>query len=126
MAQRTIRVYTDYKSPYAYLAKDPVYDLERETAVRVEWLPYTLDIPAFLGSARVDAEGNVVEEARNDHQWRRVKYSYMDCRREAEAFGVFGVPSFLVDGDLYWGREHLPRIRELLRAANGIGASVLP
>ena len=215
MAQRTIRVYTDYKSPYAYLAKDPVYDLERETAVRVEWLPYTLDIPAFLGSARVDAEGNVVEEARNDHQWRRVKYSYMDCRREAnrrgliirgprkifasavanigmlfakrsdvfrgyhdrvferfwtreldiespeaiaavlaecgaptgefpgflegegrrqlqeirreaEAFGVFGVPSFLVDGGLYWGREHLPRIRELLRAANGIGASVLP
>jgi hypothetical protein len=29
--------------------------------VRLEWLPYTLDIPAFLGSARVDAEGNVVE-----------------------------------------------------------------
>jgi hypothetical protein len=25
------------------------------------------------------------------------------------------VPSFLFDdGDLYWGREHLPRIRELL------------
>ncbi len=36
-------------------------------------------------------------------------------RREAEAAGVFGVPSFLLeDGDLYWGREHLPRIRELL------------
>ena len=34
---------------------------------------------------------------------------------EAEAAGVFGVPSFLLDdGDLYWGREHLPRIRELL------------
>ena len=38
-----------------------------------------------------------------------------DIRREAEAAGVFGVPSFLLeDGDLYWGREHLPRIRELL------------
>jgi 2-hydroxychromene-2-carboxylate isomerase len=38
-------------------------------------------------------------------------------RREAEAAGVFGVPSFLLeDGDLYWGREHLPRIRELLAA----------
>jgi 2-hydroxychromene-2-carboxylate isomerase len=35
----------------------------------------------------------------------------------AEAAGVFGVPSFLLDdGDLYWGREHLPRIRELLLA----------
>ena len=27
------------------------------------------------------------------------------------------VPSFLFpDGDLYWGREHLPRIREMLAA----------
>jgi 2-hydroxychromene-2-carboxylate isomerase len=35
--------------------------------------------------------------------------------REAEAAGVFGVPSFLLGGgDLYWGSEHLPRIRELL------------
>jgi 2-hydroxychromene-2-carboxylate isomerase len=38
-------------------------------------------------------------------------------QREAEAAGVFGVPSFLLEGgDLYWGREHLPRIRELLAA----------
>ena len=35
----------------------------------------------------------------------------------AEAKGVFGVPSFLfADGDLYWGREHLSRIREILAA----------
>lgn len=207
MVQRTIRLYSDYKSPYAYLAKDLAYALEQETDVRVDWLPYTLDIPAYLGNAKVDARGNVTEESRNAHQWRRVKYSYMDCRREAnrrgltirgpqkifdssranigmlyakrhgvfrayhdrvfdrfwkreldiesaaalaavltecgaptrqfpaflegegrcqllqvqreaEAAGVFGVPSFLLEGgDLYWGREHLPRIRELLAAA---------
>ena len=36
-------------------------------------------------------------------------------QRDAEAAGVFGVPSFLFEnGDLYWGREHLSRIRELL------------
>ena len=29
--------------------------------------------------------------------------------------GVFGVPSFVVDGELFWGREHLPDIREMLR-----------
>ena len=206
MTQRTIRVFSDYKSPYAYLAKDLAYDLERETGVRLDWLPYTLDIPAYLGSATLDAGGAVLHESRNAHQWRRVKYSYMDCRREAnlrglvirgtqkiwdsslanigmlyarqhgalhayhdrvferfwkrqldiedaavlaallkecgvpasafaeyaggegrlllarvqseaEAAGVFGVPSFLLDdGSLYWGREHLPRIRELLRA----------
>jgi 2-hydroxychromene-2-carboxylate isomerase len=200
---RTITVYSDYKSPYAYLAKDLAYDLERETDATLEWRPYTLDIPAYLGSARVEAGGKVVEDSRNAHQWRRVKYSYMDCRREAnrrgltirgprkifdsslantgmlyaqrhgvfrayhdrvferfwkreldiesadalaavleecgaptkdfaaflagegrrelerihqeaEAAGVFGVPSYLLGGDLYWGREHLPRIRELV------------
>ena len=206
MLRYTLKVYSDYKSPYAYLAKDLAYALERETGAQLEWLPYTLDIPAYLGTAKVDAHGNVVEQNRNAHQWRRVKYSYMDCRREAnrrgltlrgprkiydstlanigmlyakqhgvlrayhdhvfegfwkreldiesaaalgavlakfgapttefpaflegegrrqldaiqqqaEAAGVFGVPSFLFeDGDLYWGREHLPRIRELLTA----------
>ena len=83
MAKRRIRVYSDYKSPYAYLAKDLVYELERETGVTIDWLPYTLDIPAYLGSAKIDSAGNVIEASRNAHQWRRVKYSYMDCRREA-------------------------------------------
>ena len=82
MAKRRIRVYSDYKSPYAYLAKDLVYELERETGVTIDWLPYTLDIPAYLGSAQIDSAGNVIEASRNAHQWRRVKYSYMDCRRE--------------------------------------------
>ncbi len=36
--------------------------------------------------------------------------------REAEAQGVFGVTSFILDGELYWGREHLPDIREILAA----------
>ena len=203
--KRTVTVYTDYKSPYAYLAKDPAYELARDFAVHIDWLPYVLDIPSFLGSARLDAEGRVVEENRNAHQWRRVKYSYMDCRRQAkkrgliirgpqkiwdstlaaagllyakrqgdkvlrayhditfarfwqraldiedpsviagvlveagadttgladylagegprevarisraaEETGIFGVPSFVVDGEQFWGSEHLPDIRDML------------
>ena len=34
--------------------------------------------------------------------------------RAAEAIGVFGVPSFVLDGELFWGREHLPEIRAIL------------
>ena len=30
---------------------------------------------------------------------------------------MFGVPSFVVDGELFWGREHLPDIREMLAHA---------
>ena len=33
---------------------------------------------------------------------------------DAEAQGVFGVPSFIVNGELFWGREHLPDIRAML------------
>src|SRR5205823_13133053 len=85
---RVVTGYIDYKSPYAYLAKDLVYELERDCAVRIDWLPYVLDIPSFLGSARLDDAGRVIEESRNAHQWRRVRYSYMDCRRQARKRGM--------------------------------------
>jgi 2-hydroxychromene-2-carboxylate isomerase len=202
---RVVITYTDYKSPYAYLAKDQIYALERDLGVRVEWRPYVLNIPLYLGSATLDESGKVIAESRNPHQWRRVRYSYMDARRqagkrgltilgpkkifdsslaaagmlfaqnageaifrryndlvferffkrtldiesveavaavlaeagapdpgafaaqcadllakvgaisrEAEAEGVFGVPSFLIDGELFWGSEHLGDIREML------------
>ena len=205
MSARTLIVYSDYKSPYAYLAKDLAYALEESRGARLDWRPYVLDIPSYLGSARVDEAGRVIEESRNAHQWRRVRYSYMDCRREAakhglvirgpqkiwdsslagagmlfaqargeavfrryhdavferfwrraldienpgaiaavlaeagagegfqawaregqarvaaisreaEAAGVFGVPSFILGGELFWGREHLPEIAERLAA----------
>ena len=74
----TLPIYIDYKSPYAYLATGPAYDLERTHDVMIDWRPYTLDIPLFLG----DVAG------RNDHQWRRVKYSYMDARRLANTRGL--------------------------------------
>jgi hypothetical protein len=69
---------SDYKSPYAFLAKDLIYELEDRFDVHLEWLPYTLDIPSYLGSARLDERGEVIESNRNAHQWRRVRYSYMD------------------------------------------------
>ena len=94
MADRhTVTAYIDYKSPYAYLAKDLAYQLERDFGVEVDWLPYVLDIPSFLGSARVDDSGRVIEEERNAHQWRRVRYSYMDCRTAEDlTSGKNGLP----------------------------------
>ena len=202
---KTLTVYSDYKSPYAFLAKDLIYALEREGPVRLDWLPYTLDIPSYLGSARIGERGEAIESSRTPHQWRKVRYAYKDCRRQAnkrgltilgtqkiwdsslanigtlwakrhgpepfrgyhdrvferfwrreldieaaaaiggvlaeagvplagwaeyaagegrrelqaigaaaEALGVFGVPTFVLDGELFWGREHLPDIRALL------------
>src|SRR5438067_13387669 len=84
---RTVTVYIDYKSPYAYLAKDPADELARDLSVRLDWMPYRLDIPRFLGSARLDESGRIVEEHRNAHQWRRVKCSDLACRRRARNAG---------------------------------------
>lgn len=71
-------VYFDYKSPYAYLAVQPARGLAAMFGLSIDWRPYTLEIPEFLGAVAT----------RNDHQWRRVKYSYMDARRLANERGM--------------------------------------
>ena len=88
MPKPSVQIYIDFKSPYAYLAVGPARELEAATGIQFDWLPYTLDIPSYLGDATVDPQGNVLAQNRNAHQWRRVKYSYMDCRREANRQGL--------------------------------------
>ncbi len=83
MEKKSIDIYIDFKSPYAYLAIKPSIEFARENKLNINWLPYVLDIPDYLGSAKVDSDRNIIENNRSDHQWRRVKYSYMDCRRYA-------------------------------------------
>ena len=198
-------VYLDFKSPYAYLAKDPSGQLEHDFGIAIDWRPLTLDIPSFLGSAKVNDAGKVVEENRTPRQWQGVRYAYMDAKRYArlnniliygpqkiwdsslasigmlwarqagrgvlraymdivyERFwqreldiedadvvaaviaeaggdgheyldylagegraehgdlqaglhdaGVFGVPSYVLDGEIFFGREHLPAVRWIL------------
>ena len=88
MTTKTIEIYIDHKSPYAYLAIAPAWELETDFDVTLDWHPYTLDIPDYLGSAEVGDDGTVVAENRSPHQWRRVKYSYMDARRYANLRGL--------------------------------------
>jgi 2-hydroxychromene-2-carboxylate isomerase len=205
MKNNIIEIYIDFKSPYAYLAIDSSIKFAKHNKLEIHWLPFVLEIPDFLGSAKVDDQRNIIENNRNPHQWRRVKYSYMDCRRYAnirditirgpqkiwdtqlisiallwtknnhykltelfikyvfEKFwkreldiednnvitnvlkhigistngfkewsinggkkeleviiekghekGVFGVPSYYFDNELFWGREHLPMIEAII------------
>jgi 2-hydroxychromene-2-carboxylate isomerase len=214
-SQHPLILYIDFKSPYAYLAKDPAYALEDDFGIEVDWRPLTLDIPSYLGSARLDAQGKVAQSNRTPQQWSGVKYAYRDARRyaslrgltirgttkiwdsslagiamqwaklqgrsilrgyidrvydrfwkreldiedpvviervlaeagadlngfsayhtgagradndriQAQIFeaGVFGVPSFIVDGELFFGREHLPRIRWLLSGRRGAAPDI--
>jgi 2-hydroxychromene-2-carboxylate isomerase len=78
MARPQVRIYTDYKSPYAFVANADLFALEENEGVELEWLPYTLRIAEFMGTV----------EERTPHFWRKVRYSYMDARRYAKAQGL--------------------------------------
>ena len=87
MSSNPIDFYVDIKSPYAYLALDPAIKMFNQLSLKWNLWPYTLDIADYLGSATVNSEGNIMSSDRTPHQWRRVKYSYMDCRRMANLQG---------------------------------------
>lgn len=82
-----LAVYIDLKSPYAYLAIQPTRDLAKRAGVPVDWRPFTLDIPSYLGSAKLDRSGRVARSERSPQQWSGVKYAYMDARRYANLTG---------------------------------------
>jgi 2-hydroxychromene-2-carboxylate isomerase len=82
-----LAVYIDLKSPYAYLAIDPTRAMAAAAGVPIDWRPFTLDIPSYLGSAKLDAKGKVASSRRSPQQWSGVKYAYMDCRRYANLCG---------------------------------------
>lgn len=205
-----LAVYIDLKSPYAFIAIEPTRAMARSLGVAIDWRPFTLDIPSYLGSAKLDRRGRVEEADRTPQQWSGVRYAYRDARRYAAlrgktlrgtekiwdsslagiamlwakrpgaafldrfldaaypafwrreldiedpgvlegvlasvgvdvggfrdwaegagraehdalnlaAFdaGVFGVPTYLVADEMWFGREHLPRVAWLLRGRSG-------
>lgn len=86
-----IVAWTDYKSPYAYAANRPTLALAVEYPVELVWRPYTLRIAEYLGSV----------EKRSEHDWRKVRYAYMDARRHAAKQGlVIKGPKRIFDGYL--------------------------
>jgi 2-hydroxychromene-2-carboxylate isomerase len=64
-----VKMYSDYKSPYAYLAFDPGMALEQRFDVRVRWRPFQL---------RLKGKGQ-----RSVYSEYKIKYSYLDARRWA-------------------------------------------
>ena len=204
-----LAVYLDLKSPYAYIAVDPTRAMARALGVEIDWRPFTLDIPSYLGSAKLAKDGKRVASAdRTPQQWSGVRYAYADARRYArltdktvrgtvkiwdssragiamlwakrhgafDAFldtayppfwrreldiddwavlersleeagivttdfrawaegpgralhdetnqaafdaGVYGVPTYLVEDEMWFGREHLPRVEWILGGRRG-------
>ncbi|HXX03632.1 MAG TPA: DsbA family protein, partial [Xanthobacteraceae bacterium] len=66
-------MYSDFKSPYAFLAFDPAFALEDKYRIRLKWKPFQL---------RLKGKGE-----RSQYSEYKVKYSYMDARRWANMRG---------------------------------------
>ena len=71
--RKEVTMYSDFKSPYAFLAFDPAFALETKYRVRLKWKPFQL---------RLKGKGE-----RSQYSEYKVKYSYMDARRWANLRG---------------------------------------
>ena len=71
---KQIKMYSDYKSPFAYLAFDPAFELEKKYRVRVRWIPFQL---------RIKDKGE-----RSVYSEHKARYSYLDARRWAKPRGL--------------------------------------
>jgi len=78
MAEREqVKLYFDYKSPFAYLAMAPAFALPGRFQIELRWIPYLL---------RIKGKG----ERSLYSEWK-VKYSYLDARRVANQRGGFPI-----------------------------------
>ena len=71
--RKEVKMYSDFKSPYAFLAFDPAFALETKYRVTIKWKPFQL---------RLKGKGE-----RSQYSEYKVKYSYMDARRWANMRG---------------------------------------
>ncbi|MGH7865528.1 MAG: 2-hydroxychromene-2-carboxylate isomerase [Candidatus Binataceae bacterium] len=69
-----VKMYSDYKSPFAYLAFDPAFALEQRYRVQVRWIPFVL---------RIKDRGQ-----RSVYSDYKAQYSYLDARRWAKQRGL--------------------------------------
>jgi 2-hydroxychromene-2-carboxylate isomerase len=74
MEKRVVKMYSDYKSPYAYLAFDPAFALEERYAITMRWIPFQL---------RIKGKGE-----RSQYSEYKARYSYLDARRSARPRGL--------------------------------------
>ncbi|HSD11847.1 MAG TPA: DsbA family protein [Candidatus Binatia bacterium] len=74
MERAEVKMYADYKSPFAYLAFDPAFALRDRYRIRLRWIPFQL---------RIKGKGE-----RSLYSEYKARYSYLDARRFAKPRGL--------------------------------------
>jgi 2-hydroxychromene-2-carboxylate isomerase len=76
-----------------------------------------------VGSAEVVAEvcaDTGVPDALERTQDSNIKKRLLDASREAIELGVFGVPTMIVDDELFWGTDSFPHLARYLRGEDTV------
>jgi 2-hydroxychromene-2-carboxylate isomerase len=73
----SVKLYFDYKSPFAFLAVEPAFALPERYDVELRWIPFLL---------RIKGKGE-----RSQYSEWKARYSYMDARRWANRRGGFPI-----------------------------------
>lgn len=79
MSEPRFIAFLDLKSPYSYLAVEPLYALAMETGVPLDVRPYPIDIAGNTAA---------MDESSRARWLRRIKYLYQDVRRWAAPRGI--------------------------------------
>jgi 2-hydroxychromene-2-carboxylate isomerase len=74
MERVELKMYSDYKSPFAYLAFDPAFALRDRYGIHLRWIPFQL---------RIKGKGE-----RSLYSEYKARYSYLDARRFAKPRGL--------------------------------------
>jgi 2-hydroxychromene-2-carboxylate isomerase len=77
MQREPLKLYFDYKSPFAFLASAPAFTLPERYAVELRWIPFLL---------RIKGKGE-----RSQYSEWKARYSYLDARRWANKRGGFPI-----------------------------------
>jgi len=72
-----LKLYFDYKSPFAFLAVEPAFALPERYAIELRWIPFLL---------RIKGKGE-----RSQYSEWKARYSYLDARRWANRRGGFPI-----------------------------------
>ncbi len=72
-----LKLYFDYKSPFAYLAAEPAFALPERYNVELRWIPFLLRIKG--------------PSQRSQYSDWKAQYSYLDARRWANKRGGFPI-----------------------------------
>jgi len=77
MEPEPLKLYYDYKSPFAFLAAEPAFALPEKFDVELRWIPFQL---------RIKGKGE-----RSEYSEWKARYSYLDARRWANRRGGFKI-----------------------------------